>query len=324
MRDLLKKRDFSLFLTIIFIVIIVSLRTPRFLAADNAIVILEAAAILMMVAIGQLMVIVTAGIDLSVGSVLALTGMSVALLNQYHPGIPISAIVLISIAIGFLLGSLNGILVAHAKIPPIITTLGTMSIYRGFVFVLSGGRWVSAHELSEAFIRFPRENVFGISNLLIIPVLMAILFSVFLYLTKTGREIYGVGGNKMASQYVGISLKKINYLVFAICGAISGLAGFLWVARFASAQSGTAFGFELQTVAACVIGGASILGGSGTILGVMLGALFIAITHNALILVGISPFWQMAMQGFLILLAITLNTYMDKRNQRLVLRRSTL
>lgn len=324
MSDLLKKRDFSLFLIIILIVIIVSLRAPRFLAVDNAMVILEAAAILMMVAIGQLMVIVTGGIDLSVGSVLALTGMSVALLNQYHPGIPIFAIVLISIAIGFLLGSLNGILVAHAKIPPIITTLGTMSIYRGLVFVISGGRWVSAHELSEAFIRFPRETIFGISTLIIIPLLIAILFSVFLYLTKTGREIYGVGGNKIASQYVGISLNKINYLVFAISGAISGLAGFLWVARFASASSGTAFGFELQTVAACVIGGASILGGCGTILGVMLGALFIAMTHNALILVGISPFWQLGMQGFLIVLAITLNTYMDKRNQRLVLRRRTL
>lgn len=321
MKDLFRKREFNLFILILFIIFGVSWRTPSFLYVNNFVDILNDTAILSMVAIGQLMIIVTGGIDLSVGSSLALSGMSAALLNQYHPGIPIFMIILISIAIGLLLGSINGLLVSQAKIPPIITTLGTMSIYRGLVFVLCGGTWVSAHEMTEAFRVFPRKSFLGISSLIYISILIIILFFIFLNLTRTGREIYGVGGNKTASQYVGINLKKINYLVFTLCGGITGLAGFLWVARYAAAQSETAIGFELQSIAACVIGGVSITGGSGTIIGVVLGAFFMGIVYNALTMINVSPFWQMAIQGFIILFAIIINTVMDKRNQQLMLRK---
>lgn len=319
--ELFKKREFNLFVFILFIIFGVSLRTPSFLYINNFVDILNDTAILSMVAIGQLMIIVTGGIDLSVGSSLALSGMSVALLNQYHPGIPIFMIILISIAIGLLLGSINGLLVSQAKIPPIITTLGTMSIYRGLVFVLCKGTWVSAHEMTEVFRVFPRRSFLGISSLIYLSILTVILFLIFLNLTRTGREIYGVGGNKIASQYVGINLKKIQYIVFTLGGGITGLAGFLWVARYAAAQSETAIGFELQTIAACVIGGVSIMGGSGTIIGVVLGAFFMGIVYNALTMINISPFWQMAIQGFIILFAIIINTVMDKRNQQLMLRK---
>lgn len=321
MVELFKKREFNLFVFILFIIFGVSLRAPSFLKLNNFVDILNDTAILSMVAIGQLMIIVTGGIDLSVGSSLALSGMSVALLNQYHPEIPIFMIILISIAIGLLLGSINGLLVSQAKIPPIITTLGTMSIYRGLVFVLSKGTWVSAHEMTEAFRDFPRRSFLGIPSLIFISILIVILFFIFLNFTRTGREIYGVGGNKVASQYVGINLKKIQYIVFALCGGITGLAGFLWVARYAAAQSETAIGFELQTIAACVISGVSIMGGSGTIIGVTLGAFFMGIVYNALTMIKVSPFWQMAIQGFIILFAIIINTVMDKRNQQLMLRK---
>lgn len=321
MRDLFRKREFNLFIFILFIIFGVSLRTPSFLYINNFVDILNDTAILSMVAIGQLMIIVTGGIDLSVGSSVALSGMSVALLNQYHPGIPIFVIILISIAIGLLLGSINGLLVSQAKIPPIITTLGTMSIYRGLVFVLCKGTWVSAHEMTEAFRGFPRSSFLGISSLICVSILIVILFLIFLNLTRTGREIYGVGGNKIASQYVGINLKKIQYIVFTLGGGITGLAGFLWVARYAAAQSETAIGFEFQTIAACVIGGVSIAGGTGTIIGVVLGSFFMGIVYNALTMINVSPFWQMAIQGFIILFAIIINTVMDKRNQQLMLRK---
>jgi len=321
MRNLFRKREFNLFIFILFIIFGVSLRTPSFLYVNNFVDILNDTAILSMVAIGQLMIIVTGGIDLSVGSSIALSGMSVALLNQYHPGIPIFMIILISIAIGLLLGSINGLLVSQVKIPPIITTLGTMSIYRGLVFVLCKGTWVSAHEMTEVFREFPRRSFLGISSLIYLSILIVILFLIFLNLTRTGREIYGVGGNKTASQYVGINLKKIQYIVFTLGGGITGLAGFLWVARYAAAQSETATGFELQTIAACVIGGVSIMGGSGTIIGVVLGAFFMGIVYNALTMINVSPFWQMAIQGFIILFAIIINTVMDKRNQQLMLRK---
>ncbi len=194
-----QKREFNFFIFIILIIFIISLRTPSFLDINNFMDILNDTAILTMVAIGQLMVIVTGGIDLSVDASLALSGMSVALLNQHYPEIPLFIIILISITIGLLLGSINGLLVSQAKIPPIITTLGTMSIYRGLVFVICKGTWVSAHEMTEPFREFPRRSFLGVSNLIFIAILIIVLFLIFLSLTKTGREIYGVGGNKTAA-----------------------------------------------------------------------------------------------------------------------------
>lgn len=322
--NLIKRREFTLLVLIIIQVLLIAWRAPRFLSVSNFNDILDDTAILFMVAIGQFMVILIAGIDLSVASGLALSGMSVALLNQYHPGVPIFVILLLSIAIGFLLGSFNGLLVAYGNIPAIITTLGTLSIYRGLVFVLSKGSWVSAHEMTETFRSFTRIKILGLSLILIISLIVILLFAIFLHYTRTGREIYGVGGSTTAAQYVGINLKKIKYLVFALCGTIYGLSGFLWVARYASAQNDTAIGFELQTVAACVIGGASIAGGSGSILGVILGAFFLGIIKNALPVINVSPFWQMLIQGFIILVAIIINTLMSQRSQQLIIKRREL
>lgn len=313
-----------MFILILLLLLAVSLRAPNFFQLGNLYDIANDTSILIIVAIGQMMVIITGGIDLSVASGIALSGMSVAMLNQYYPNIPILVIILISLAIGFLLGSFNGILVSMAGIPPIITTLGTMSIYRGFVFVLSSGEWVSAHEMTERFRELPRGSLFGMTNLILAAVLMVLIFAVFLHLSRTGREIYGVGGNKVAAQYVGISLKKIHYLVFVLSGIIVGLSGLFWVSRYASAQNETAFGFELQTIAACVIGGVSIMGGTGTILGVVLGAMFLGIVNNALTVINLSPFYQMAIQGFVILVAIVANTLVDRRNQLAMLRKRKL
>lgn len=321
---MVKKRELILLVSLVSLMTIISLRAPRFLNIGNFRDILDDTSLLAMVAMGQFMVILIAGIDLSVGAGLALTGMSVALLHQYHPQIPIFAIVLLSVLIGFLLGSFNGILVSLLRIPPIIVTLGTMSIYRGFVFVISGGTWVSAHEMSDAFKNLPRGGFLGVSNLLFVAILCVIIFGIFLKYTRTGREIYSVGGNEIASQYVGINLKKIKYLPFMLAGSIYGLAGLLWVARYASAQSDTALGFELQTIAACVVGGVSIFGGSGTTLGVVLGVLLLGIVNNALTQIKISPFWQMGLQGLIILVAVIINTIMEKRTQELIIRRRSL
>jgi rhamnose transport system permease protein len=324
MRELLRRREFSLFVLLLLLLLAVRLRAPNFFQPGNLYDILNDTSILIMVAIGQMMVIITGGIDLSVASGIALSGMSVGMLNQYYPDIPILVVVLISLAIGFVLGSFNGVLVSLAGIPPIITTLGTMSIYRGFVFVLSKGEWVSAHEMTEGFRELPRGTPLGMTNLLLSAVLVVLVFAVFLHLSRTGREIYGVGGNKTAAQYVGINLKKINYLVFTLSGIIVGLSGLLWVARYASAQNETASGFELQTIAACVIGGVSIMGGTGTILGVVLGALFLGVVNNALTVINLSPFYQMGIQGFVILVAIVANTLVDRRNRLAMLQQRKL
>ncbi len=316
----LKRRETTLLFILAILLALISLRAPGFLKVGNLNDILNDTSILVIVAIGQLMVIVTGGADLSVSSGVALTGMTVAMLNWHNPGIPISFIVLLSLAIGLALGAVNGALVAFGKIPPIIATLATLGIYRGLVFLESGGQWVSASKMSESFRELPHYTPLGVTDLLAAAIIVTIAAAVFLRLTATGREIYGVGGNTTAARFVGIGLKKINFLVYALCGLLTGLSGLLWVARYASAQNDTATGFELQTIAACVIGGASLVGGSGTVLGVVLGAIFLGIINNALPVVDLSPFYQMAIQGFVILAAIVANTAVDRRNQAAMLR----
>ncbi len=317
MKALLKRREFSLFIFILFTVLVISLRAPRFLEWSNLYDILNDTAILIMVAIGQFMVITSGngGIDLSVASGIALTGMIVGMLNQYHPEIPIGVIILIALFVGFVLGSFNGVLIAYGGIPPIITTLGTMSIYRGFVFVLSKGEWVSADEMSRSFRHLPHGTPLGVTNIILFAIIVVVLAYVFTTRTKTGREIYGIGGNRTAAQYVGINIRRRSFMVYAISGVIVGLAGLLWVSRYASAQNDTAMGFELQTVAACVIGGVAIMGGSGTVPGVVLGAIFLGIINNALPVVNLSPFYQMAIQGFVIIFAIVANTLVGRKTQ---------
>jgi rhamnose transport system permease protein len=320
-RKLVARREVSLILVLALLVGVITARSPGFLAGDNILSILDDTAILFMVGTGQLMAIIIGGIDLSVASGIALSGMASAMVSRAFPAVPMGVIVLLALAIGFILGSFNGLLVSVARIPPIITTLGTLSIYRGFVVVLSGGSSVVAYQMSRAFQALPRREFLGIHSLLWFAVITVAFFAVFLRSTRTGREIYGYGGNHLAAEYAGISARKIQYLVFMLSGLIVGFAGLLWVARYASAQADTASGFELQTVAACVVGGVSISGGSGTVWGVALGSLFLGIVSNALTQVRISPFWQQAIQGFVILLAIVINTLTDRRTQRLSARR---
>jgi rhamnose transport system permease protein len=308
-RKLVARREVSLILVLALLVGVITARSPGFLAGDNILSILDDTAILFMVGTAQLMAIIIGGIDLSVASGIALSGMASAMVSRAFPAVPIGVIVLLALAIGFILGSFNGLLVSVARIPPIITTLGTLSIS------------VVAYQMSRAFQALPRREFLGIHSLLWFAVITVAFFAVFLRSTRTGREIYGYGGNHLAAEYAGISARKIQYLVFMLSGLIVGFAGLLWVARYASAQADTATGFELQTVAACVVGGVSISGGSGTVWGVALGSLFLGIVSNSLTQVRISPFWQQAIQGFVILLAIVINTLTDRRTQRLSARR---
>jgi len=255
---------------------------------------------------------------------MALSGMCAAMVNKLDPSMPIPIIVLIALGSGLALGAFNGTLVGIAGISSIIATLGTISIYRGGVFLLSGGQWISAHQMTEGFKQIPDFKFLGLSAIIWYMILVVILFSVFMSLTRTGREVYALGGNKTAARYVGVNDKKINFLVFSLSGLVSGFCGLLYVARYAAAQNDTATGWELSTVAACVIGGVSIAGGSGTVSGVVLGAIFLGIITNALTVINLSPFFQMAIQGFVILTAIVANTVMAQRSQRLALARRIL
>lgn len=319
-KELLKKREMNLILLILVLTALVTTRAPSFVQEANILRIVNDTSILIMVAIGQFFVILTGGIDLSVGSTIAFSGMAASMLNQYYPGVPVLIVLLVGIAVGLVLGAFNGALVAFGKVPPIIATLGTMSVYRGFTFVLSKGQWVTAHEMSEAYMNLPHGRFLGLTNLIWAAVIISAIMYYFSRYTRSGREIYAIGGNKTAARFVGVSETKVHLLIFSLSGALSGLAGVMWTARYAAAVNETATGFELMTVAACVLGGVNIAGGSGAVPGVILGALFLGIINNALPVINLSPFFQMFIQGAIVLAAMFFNTMMDKRQEKKILK----
>jgi len=305
-------RELGLGIFILLLMTAVTLRSPNFLTVDNFQDILLNISILVIVALAQSMVIITKSIDLSVASMVGLTAMMVSfIIKQYAEFSPISA-VLLGMALGSVLGVFNGLIIAFGKVPPIIATLGTLSIYRGLVFLYSQGTWINSFEMSKSFRLISKGTPLGIPNIILFAIAAVLLVYYFLNHTRTGRDIYAVGSNAEAAQFVGIRKDRIIFLVYVLSGIACGLGGVLWASRFESAQTNTALGLELQSVAASVIGGVSISGGVGTVPGVVLGAILLGIIQNSLPLVRISPFWQLALQGLLILIAVVTDSLIQR------------
>lgn len=321
-KQILMSREVLLTGAIILLLAIIASRFPAFIAPANLANVFNDTAPLILLAIGQMIVILTRCIDLSVAANLALTGMVVAMINVAMPGLPIPVIIVISVGFGAILGMLNGVLVWKLAIPPIVVTLGTMTIFRGTIFLLSDGRWVNSHEFSDPFKAFPRAEVLGLPVMSWITIAAVIFFTLVMTRTTLGRAFYAVGGNPHAATYAGIDVGKTQFWAFTISGALAGLTGYLWVSRFAVAFVDLAGGFELSVVAACVIGGVAIMGGIGTVAGAMLGALFLGIISNALPVVDISPFWQLAISGGAIIIAVALNAQANRDKGRIILKRA--
>ncbi len=309
-------RETGIVLVILLLILGVSLRSPNFLTLSNFRDILLNISILIIVALAQTMVILTKSIDLSVGSMIGLTAMMASFIIKQYPDFPPVGAVLLGMGLGSVLGLFNGLIIAYGEVPPIIATLGTLSIYRGMIFLYSGGTWINAYEMSKSFKLLTKGTALGLPNLVYIAFAVAILVYFLLNYTRLGREIYAIGSNPEAAQFVGIPRKRIIFLVYLLSGVACGLAGVLWASRFESAQTNTALGFELQTVAASVVGGVSISGGVGTVPGVLLGSLLLGIIQNALTLIRISPFWQLAIQGLLILTAVVVDNLIYRGIQR--------
>jgi len=320
MKQLLKQRELLLLVIIALMVGLFASRAPGFASAGNLANIFNDTSILIIIALGQMAVILTKSIDLSVAANLAFTGMAVAMLNASYPGLPLVLLIVLAVGIGAVLGAINGILVWKLNIPAIVVTLGTLTIYRGMAFVLSGGAWVNAHQMTAPFLNTPRTVVFGLPLLGWTAILIVALIYVLLTRTFFGRALYASGGNPTAAVYTGIDVGRTRFFAFVLSGALAGLCGYLWVSRYAVAYVDVAAGFELDSVAACVIGGISTLGGIGTVAGAVLGALFLGVIKNALPVIDISPFWQMAISGSVIILAVIFNARQEKRRGRIILR----
>lgn len=314
---LVRFRELSIIIFILLLITIVAIDTPTFLSVENFRNILLNISILVIVALGQMMVIITQGIDLSVSSTIGLVAMMVSFTVVAFPGVSPLEALLLGMLLGAILGSFNGIIITAGKVPPIIATLGTLSIYRGMVFMYSGGTWINSFEMSDSYRSLAKAAPLGVPNIILFAIAVAVIVYLFLNYTRPGRDIYAVGSNPEAANVAGIPVQRTLFMVYVISGMLAGLAAVLWASRFESAQTNTALGFELQTVAAAVVGGVNIFGGSGTVMGVILGAFLLGTIDYSLILMQISPFWQLAAQGLLILVAVIVDSAIRRRLQRL-------
>ena len=322
MKRILMSREAMLAFAIILLTGGVALRFPAFVAPHNLVLVFNDTSILIILALGQMAVILTRCIDLSMASNLALSGMVVAMINASFPGVPIPALIGLAIILGTLLGAINGLLVWKLDIPPIVVTLGTLTIFRGLIFVISDGAWVNSHEMSVDFKALPRSVLAGLPVLSWVAIATVGLALFAIRRLPLGRSLYAVGGNPHAAIYTGIDVGKTRFMAFSIAGGLSGLAGYLWVSRYAVSYVDIAGGFELSIIAACVIGGVSIAGGIGSVGGAVLGALFLGVINNALPVINVSPFWQMAISGTAIIVAVALNARSERTKGRIILKRA--
>ncbi len=254
------RREVALAAFLGVLLVAVALRAPAYVAPSNIKNVVIDSSVLCILVVGQLFVILTRGIDLSPAANLAFTGMVLAQLSQSHVGLPAVAFIVLGCLVGLCLGVVNAALIAGAGVPPIICTLGTMVVYRGLIFILSKGAWISAHDMSEPFKSFPLETWLGLPNIVMTALLVIATAAVFLAYSATGRSLYAVGSNPLAATFAGLSVRRTEFLVYCLSGLMAGLCGYLWTARFAIAYTQAAEGREFAIVAACVIGGVSIAG----------------------------------------------------------------
>jgi ribose transport system permease protein len=301
-------RQFGTAFGLLALCIVLWILTPHFLTVSNLLNIAEQTAIIAIIAAGMTFVIITAGIDLSVGSVLAISGVVMASLLQ--TGVPAPIAITAGIIIGFLCGVLNGLLITLGRLPPFIATLGMMSVARGAALLFTEGRPISG--FSDAF-RFLSTGKLARIPMPVVMMLAVYLIAYFV-LTKTrlGRYTYAIGGNEEATVLSGVNVKLYKTLIYGICGGLSGLAAILLTARLNSAQPIAGMMYELDAIAATVIGGTSLMGGEGNVFGAMIGALIIGVLRNGLNLLSISSFTQQIVIGLVIILAVLLDMALKK------------
>lgn len=313
-RDIVGRQEFGVAMILLAMVVFLSLYTDTFLTGTNIFNILRAFSWIALSAFGQCLVIITAGIDLSVGAVMALSGLTSAMLLVR--GVPVPIAVTAGVITGFLVGLINGLMITKGKLPPFIATLGTLLMARGLCYGLSGG-W-PVRDLSDSF-RYLGQHDIPIGNLgvplpLIFTLIFAFLSSMFLMRTVWGYRIYAVGGSETATRLSGISTDNVKIMVYSLCGLLTAIGGVLMTARLGVAAPTAADGYELDVIAAVVVGGTSLMGGEGTILGVLIGAAVMQVLRNGLVLVGVSAYWLQAVQGLVIVTAIMFDQLRKRRH----------
>ncbi|MGD2049565.1 MAG: ribose ABC transporter permease [Chloroflexota bacterium] len=304
---LVRRREFlqryGLILSFLLLCLALTLLSDRFLTANNIVNILRQSTINGIIAVGMTLVILTAGIDLSVGSILALSSVITA--NMLQTGLPVPVAILIGLGIGAGCGLINGVTITRASVPPFVTTLGMMTIARGFALVYTEGKPITG--LPEAFRFIGTGSIGPIPTPIVIAAAAFIIGTILLTRTSLGQFIYAIGNNPVAARYAGISVSLNITFVYVVSGLLSALAGLILIARLDSAQPTAGVAFEFDAIAAVVVGGTSFAGGQGGLGGTLIGVLIIAVLNNGLNLLNISSFYQPVVSGVVIALALLLH-----------------
>lgn len=317
LKNVSKSREFSIVIVLVVVLVFATSAHPTFLfSADGRRELLRTPSVLILIAIGEAIVIITRNIDLSVGSILGLTAYFAGYLLSTYPRIPVILVVLLTIILGAAMGLLNGLLVAFFKVPSLIITLGTLYAYRGIDVLLVGSNNVVPSQLPQGFQNFGVGQLGGIPFVMMVAIVVLLIAGWFMRNRRTGREFYAVGSDPDAAVLYGLPARKLVLLTFIISGTLTGIAGVVYLASYASADSQVGSGYELQAIAAAVVGGVAILGGSGTVWGVALGGLLLQTVASALNAVGIPSLWQQAITGIFIVGAIALDRALFLNNLR--------
>jgi ribose/xylose/arabinose/galactoside ABC-type transport system permease subunit len=301
--SLLRRRESAILAALIVLIIAIGATEPNFLSGSNLYLVSRQISFVAIVALGELFVILHGGIDLSVGSIMALAGMAAGYLMKL--GVPPAAAVVLGIAAGLAMGAINGALIAYVEIAPFIVTLGMLSFASGVVLGLSKGWPIT--EIPASFAPLAQGSLLGLPIPVWITLLLAAIAHVVLTATAFGRRTYALGSSEQAAFMSGVEVRRIKLALYMISAGCASLAGIVLVARFSSAQADTGKGWELDAIAATVIGGTSLSGGAGSVLGMLIGACIMGVIENGLVIMKVSSYWQTAIIGVVIVLAVVLD-----------------
>lgn len=313
---LLRARELTLVALLVLLLGVTGAINPRFLGAQSLRDLLLNVAIIALVVVGQTIVLLMRHVDLSVSSVVGLTAFLTGSLFVAYPGVPVPLAMLFGLLLGAVLGSVNGWLVAYGKVPALVATLGTLYVFRGVDYAIVHGRQINASNLPPAFLNFATGSVLGVPNLVLLVLALMIGFGIYLNSYRGGREYYAIGSNTEAATLAGVNVNRRTMTGFILSGAIAGFAGVLYLARYGTVDATAGTGLELQVIAAAVVGGVSINGGVGTLLGAGTGALLLGVIGSALVTLRAPAFYQQAIQGALLLLAISVDALLARRTAR--------
>jgi len=306
-------REIGIVLALAMVIFVTAIDNSNFVSKTSLQQLLSGAAIIAMLAIGETIVIISRNVDLSIGSVLGISAYAVGLTFQNHPDVPVALVFLLALGIGLACGIVNGAIVTIARVPSLVVTLGTLYVIRGIDARWAGGNQVGASALPDSFSKIGYGTVLGVPYLGIAAVAAVAIATYAMRSFRTARDFYAIGSNPEAARLAGIPVERRVFLAFMLSGAIAGVAGAFWLSLYGSVDSIAGAGYEFQVIAAVVVGGVAIFGGSGTVLGAALGALLLNTIDSALVVLNVSSSWSSAIAGALLLAAIAFDRVVSVR-----------